>query len=343
MISPKCARIILATSALVGGCLVLPAHGQLRVVSMLPADGATAVDTAATLEIIFSAPLDTAARFVRPKDFFLGLLFNPETPIDEVDSITISQDLRSVSLHNLHLQARTRHTFTVFAARSITGESLQQPATVTITTADELPTASLSGRIDSPGGDATGTLVLMYHVPFGGLPEGVGVVSSPDGGYQINHIPGGTYWPVAINDVNKNGSFDPEIDIDVVGVYDLGRDGFPDSLVVTPGRAFTGIDVNLFLHRGITVHQRIKEAQAMSKRWAVDARLVKAVTPMLANASVSGHWIYLFHSPARAGYFGVIATSAFIWHAPMECDADGCRFRHTDFAQTASNMFRISR
>jgi hypothetical protein len=314
------------------------AEGQLLVVATAPFDRATAVNTAATLDIHFSAPLDTAAHFSKPEDFFIGFFMHPEAPVEAADSITVSYDLQSVRIHKLHLAPETRYVLTVFGARSVFGEMLQQPHTITFTTALWLPSGSCSGIIGIPGGDPSGTLVLLYGSPFSGKPEAFGVApQGGEGAYEVNSIPPGVYWPMAIKDVNRNGSFDPEIDVDLLGAYDPDGDGYPDSLVVTAGSLLSSIDITLFPYKGITGSRRYREAQVLGRSWAADARLLKVAPSKPTAAGVCGMWIYLFHSSRRNEYFGVFASNSYLWTFSMDCDSEGCRPRRAAFVRSAES------
>jgi len=128
------------------------AVGQLSVVSLSPVHGSTTVPTTVTIEIQFNAPLDTSARFSEPGDHFLGLLPMERNFANELDSITVSADLKTVQYHNVELEPNTKYIFGVMAARGQEGESLDLPAVTTFTTGDTLPSASISGKVSFAAG-----------------------------------------------------------------------------------------------------------------------------------------------------------------------------------------------
>ena len=319
MALPHFPRILRAAVAFSFVCFLQPAWGQFTVVSTSPADGATAVDTAATFEITFSAALDTSARFEWPGQFFLGILIHPDTLTGDPDSITVSPDLRTVRVHNIHLWANTRYVFAIVGARSLGGASLDMPAVITITTGSALPTGKVSGTISFPGNDPTATMVALFRNLFSDEnPEAMAVVPSSAGTYTVNYVPAGTYWPVALKDVNKSGSFDPDTDIDAVGVYDPNGDGFLDSVVVLEGGSLSGINITLTTLAGLTARQRYPTLQTASQNWSADARLVALGADGISVAGKAGFWMYSFYSPSRAEYASYLASSSFLAFFPAQ-------------------------
>lgn len=136
-------------------------------------------------------------------------MLSTDTLMGEQDSIVVRLDLKTVQLFNLHLRPNTRYVFGILAARGTTGQLLDRPAVITFSTGPALPTASVSGTIAYPGGDPTGTMVALFSHLFGEEPQALGVVSSSTGSYNLNYVLGGTYWPMALKDVNRTGYFGP--------------------------------------------------------------------------------------------------------------------------------------
>lgn len=310
---------------------------QFAVVSTSPGDAATSVEAGATIEFYFNAPIDTSARFVRPADFFIGFYIFPEAPLSDVDSVTVSYDMRSVRLYNLHLQRDTHYVCAVFGARSVSGEPLQAPAVFSFTTAAQLPTGRVAGVIGSPHGNASGAMVLFYTTPFANKPEAIGVATSPDGVFEMSNVPAGVYWPIVVKDIDRDGSFDPKADVDMLGAYDPNGDGFPDSLVVTDGSNIDNINLTLFPYKGITDQRRYREAKTLGVKWAGDARLIKVVPPAPVTNGISALWIYLYYSEKRDGYYAVFASNSYLWTFAMDCNDWDCRVRRPDFSHTAQS------
>mgnify|MGYP005831265383 CR=1 FL=1 len=293
--------------------------GQFAVVSTTPADGATNVGRESTIVLTFNAPIDTSARFPWLNDFFLGLMLSPDTLIGEPDSIVVSLDLKTVQLFNLHLRPDTRYVFGILAARSTTGQLLDRPAVITFSTGPALPTASVSGTIACPGGDPTGTMVALFSHLFGEEPQALGVVSSSTGTYNLNYVPGGTYWPMALKDVDRSGYLDPEPGVDLIALYDPNGDDFPDSLVVPEGGAVSGINMTLAPLLPMTARQRYPQVQSAAQDWAADAHLVFTVTVTeISPAGESGFWAHVFYSRSLRRYHMLAATSAFLAPVPFD-------------------------
>jgi len=310
---------------------------QFAVVSTSPGDAATAVDVAAIIEFHFNAPIDTAAQFARPAGFFIGFYMYPEPPLSDADSVTISYDMRSVSLHNLHLQRDTHYVCAVFGARSVSGEALQAPSVFSFTTAAQLPTGKVTGVIGSPRGNASDAMVLFYTTPFANKPEAIGIVTYRDGFFEMSNVPAGVYWPIVVKDIDRDGSFDPKADVDMLGAYDPNGDGFPDSLVVTDGCNLSNIDLTLFPYKGISDQQRYREAKTLGEKWAGDARLIKVVPPAPVTNGISALWIYLYYSEKRDGYYAVLASNSYLWTFAMDCNDWDCRVRRPDFSHTTQS------
>ena len=290
-------------------------HSQLTLQSFTPADGTTNVDPAVTFEFIFNAAIDTSALYEMEDEgyFYLGLLFYPDTLVGDPDSITVSPDLKTIWVHNLHLQADTRYVFGILGARSIAGDSLDIPTVVTFSTGASLPTATVSGTISYPSGDPTGTLVALFEGSIGNeTPAAFAVVPTATGVFTIDHVPGGTYWPIAMKDLNRSGDFEPEPGIDVLGVYDPSSTGFGDSLVVQDDATITTVDITLTPMSFLTARDRYADVLAAAQVWNSDVFPVMIAAPEIDSVGTSGFWIYMFYSASASDYFGLLASNVFI-------------------------------
>lgn len=304
-------KLALMLLALVSVCAApLPAWGQFAVTSNFPTDGATRVDTAATLEFSFNAPLDTSARFPWPPGFYLGLIVIPDTLIGDPDSVALDADLKTVRVHNLHLRRDTRYVIGILGARSTSGESLDHPTVFTFTTDNVLPSAQVSGAIAYPGSNPNGAIVGLFRNLFDDQPVALSVVPAANGQYTMRHLSGGTYWPIAMKDLNKSGALEPEVGVDVFAMYDDNGDGVVDSLVVPEGGARANVNLTLSPFAPMTARQRFAAAQALASASFGEAHPVAAISSQISAAGESGIWIYLFYSRPRAKYFSVFATSA---------------------------------
>ncbi len=278
------------------------AFSQFTVVSTIPADGATQVDPSGTLEINFSAPLDTSARFDYPGQFYLHLLLYPDSLMGEPDWVAISADLKTVSVHNLHLYPNTKYFLLIVDAVSTGNDSLTTPYLATFTTGNSLPTATISGQVIFPQGDPQGTLVaLLTHSPFSeeeGDTESGAIVQSPSGDFAIQYTDPGTYWPVALKDftITAGGDVEP-VDGGAIGFYDPNGDGEPDSIVVSTGEQVSGINIELFTLSSFTARHNYPAVLDSAQNWAADAVLVQLGTNEISATGQALIWMYAFHSP----------------------------------------------
>ena len=186
----------------------------------------------------------------------MELFFNPDTAIGEPDSITVSPDLRTVYVHNLHLSLSTVYRFIITDAVSLTGDSLDIPYYITFTTAPSMPyNATVSGTISYPSNDPSGAVVVLFDAnPFEEEEEGEEegeiknwtIVPAPSGLYTIDFVDSSLYWPAVI----KNFYIDEDGDIELkpgsqVGFLDENGDLRPDSIYVAIGADITHIDMTL--------------------------------------------------------------------------------------------------
>jgi hypothetical protein len=289
----------------------VPAMAQLTVVSLSPSDGSTHIAADAVFEIVFSEPLDTTARYPWPEKFYLGLFLNPDTLTSDPDSVVITPDLKTVRVYGLDFQPDTRYVVGILGARSLTGDDLEMPAVATFTTAAALPGAAVSGVItcDNP----TGTVVALFGEMFGeGNPEAAVVMQDASGVYTIPYIPPGTYFPVALKDVNKSGVFEPDSELDLAGMYDADSDGSPDSIVVAEGSIISDINITLQPFKTLTARERYTEVLARAQHWSADAAPVTIGAPSVSSLGRAQFWMYSFYSNERRQHIGYLVANIFI-------------------------------
>jgi len=277
------------------------ALGQFSVVSSIPANGTTEVDTAVTMTIVFNAPIDTSARFLFPENFFLNIYFYPDSLVGEPDSITMSPDLTTVYVHNLHFTENTTYIFIIINAVNQTGDSLSAPYSTVFTTGNSLPTNTISGTIDHPENKPEGTFVFLLEAnPFESeedTPIITGTtVTSPTGEYTIPYVAAGTYWPAAI----KKFFIDDNMEIEfqegsTLGLYDSNGDNNPDSIVVPPSK--TDVNITLTQIAPKTARQAYSLVETAAQSWAVDAELIQLGGDPQADG-FSLFWNFLFYSPS---------------------------------------------
>ncbi len=302
----KILRSIKLTIFLFSILLYIPSLiAQLAVVSTIPINGATEVDTAGTISISFNAPLDTTARFPHPGDFYLNIYFYPDSLVGEPDSVIISSDLQTVNVHNLHLKENTTYFFIIANAVNQAGDSLSTPYSFLFSTDSSLPQNTISGTISHQDSDPVlGTLVFLFDAnPF--ETEGVNavngtIVNSVNGEYIIDYVAPGTYWPAAI----KEFYIDEQLDIDFdegssLGLYDSNGDNQPDSIVVPPNQS--AIDITLIKMVPKTARQAYSTIEPTALTWAADAVLI-LLRGDLKSDGYSLFWEHVFYSPSLKSY-----------------------------------------
>jgi hypothetical protein len=284
--------------------LILNASGfsQLSLVSSSPAHGDINVDTTATFTLTFSEPLDTSVRFENPGDFFLNLYLHPDSLYGDPDSITLSTDLKTVYVYNLHLAADVIYLFTIVDAVSMNGDSLDQPYSMTFTTASGLPTADVSGTLSYPNNDPAGTwVVLLDDYPFrqkgGGLVNGI-VIPPSINFYTIDYVYSSWYWVAALKNFHIDDEGNPLIEAGTgVGFHDADNDYVIDSIEVTTDSHISGIDFTLHTAVLQTARDPLALVEGAVQTWSGDAFLAGLAAEVNPDGN-STTWQYLFYSPA---------------------------------------------
>ncbi len=278
--------------------LVGSLSAQISLVSSVPVDGATSVDTAATLSLAFDQPIDVTASFdaqVAEEGFFLGLGFYPVGKYGEPDSVTFSLDFTTVYFHNLHLLPDTKYLLMLTGAKSTTGDSLDKPYVINFTTGTSLPTNTVSGTVAYAGGDPTNTIVALLGLEMG--EEGPDflastVVSSANGLYTIPYVETGDYLGAAILDADRDGNLDPATD--PLGWYDADLNDVPDTLKVAG--SMSGVNIVMGALVPQTAQGLLTDVGAMVKSVASDAELVVIMGDELNLDGKAVEWNYIYFS-----------------------------------------------
>ncbi|MFQ5605847.1 MAG: T9SS type A sorting domain-containing protein [bacterium] len=331
-LSARISLIWMIGVVLCGGVRVNPAHSQLRLLSTSPSDGATNVDTLATFVFVFSAPLDTTARFEEPQDFYLGVEAFPGDSVGEPEDIIVSSSLDTVTVKNISLTPDTKILIFLQGAKSLTGEFLDRPYAITFSTGSALPSGSVSGTINFTGGDAGGTAVgLFTELPFGGDGEDDGggeleaaaVVPLAAGNYTANYVPAGTYYALAFKDINQDGIFDfPD---DAFGGYDANNDLLLDVLTISEGETRTGVDMTVSISAPTKARQNFTAAENLIRASYPDAWLTGVSGDGISLAGESRGWSYIFYSASQdtIAMVSKLGNVFFVVPIPADSSDDG--------------------
>ena len=289
----------------------LPAFAQLTLVETTPADGTVQVGTAGTVTFTFNEAIDTSVGFDVSDGFYLGVAVYPDPggPLD----IRISPDGRSVSM-DFNFEEDTQFVALLSGATGLSGASLVRPYVINFTTGASLPTATVSGTVDFPGGDPTGAVVYLFERLVEGsfIGEGddirsLGVVTGPSGVYTAPYLPAGDYEIGAFIDANGDGTVDDPFN-DPVGFHDAGGDNLIDILQISDGAAVTGIDISIRLPSFLTARTPFDQAQQFAEQWQADAAVGLTFSEITPEGR-SDVWAYVFGSPSTTEALGVLTVN----------------------------------
>ncbi|MDW7681644.1 MAG: Ig-like domain-containing protein, partial [bacterium] len=269
------------------------------VVSSYPADGSVNIPTLVTFELSFSEPLDVSAVFPEPGEFFLGLLLPGEDSMGEPDSISLSPDLKTVRFHNIQLQENTKYLIGVTAARSQTGKPLESPWLINFSTGSALPTGQITGNVSFAEGELSNCLAVAFDNLFADEgPVGAAVVDKNSGDFSIPYLDSGSYLIFAIKDSSRNGSYNPFGEMEPFGAYDQNLDQIPDSVHLSDGQIFSGVDILMQLSQLKTARDYLVDADQFALAWQPDAALSLLMTENLQVDGTSNFWFFLYGSAA---------------------------------------------
>jgi len=285
------------------------AVAQFNITNISPAHGSTNVAANAVVAITFSAPLDTSFRFNDT-----GLPFNLDLQPDTAfaapsrSDVSYSNDLRTIRLANLNLQANTRFVLLVIGARSSSIAPLARPAAVTFSTGAVLPSGSVSGTVGYTGG-AGGAVVGVLSALDDGATIGFGVAAD-NGAYTVPFLPGGNYFVLSIKDVNQDGAIDPS-KVDPIGGYDPDANKLVNQFNLSSGASLSGINLALRNATPKTARALFSPAvENIAKLVQSDAQLVALAAGNLSTSGQSTFWNFFFYSPTLKRNFGFAGSDA---------------------------------
>ncbi|MBK7258216.1 MAG: T9SS type A sorting domain-containing protein [Ignavibacteriae bacterium] len=292
----------LALMLFLSAVAISTATAQLTITSTVPANDATSVAAATTISITFSAAIDSSILAYPDRGVF--------TNVDTIQVIGLSPDKRTIS-YSAHLTPGRAHYIVYYYVKAASGAALTAPHIFYFTTAASFPAPSVSGTVQagSSGVDPANCLVVLTDGPIsgGGKPNlMLGGVSTTGGAFTIPHVANGTYYPVAVKDIDQDGEINPE------------SSGDP----FVQGGAFTVADANV---TGVLLE--LARIQPLSFRTACDSATAAAAT-LPADRSLrrlscydpdslglSGDWNFEYHIPSRP-------SGARLRVGPMGCEID---------------------
>ncbi len=194
--------------------LTLSLQAQISFVSSNPSNGATGVGLNDTLSVTFSAELDTNTGVIFGETFLTNI--SPDT------DMWLSEDFRTVYF-TPSLEENKSYFILFTNAVAADGSKLDAPFIIQFTTDTVFSGYTVSGSVsfEDESINPANTIVALLKSEFRGQePELLFAnISGDDGSYTIEHVPNGTYYPLAAKDVNGDGRIDPS-EGDVLGKGD---------------------------------------------------------------------------------------------------------------------------
>lgn len=222
-------------------------------VSSLPSNNATNVGMSSTIAMTFSEPID--------QDAFVASV----SPTIGTGEPVFSNGGKTVTFTPADgLGANQQYMVTILpgGVSDMSGNSNDNPITVTFTTGAALQTGSISGNITGDQASANAknpsgaTVMVASADPFGSngdfTIEGATAAQS-DGTFTIPNLAPGTYFPFVLMDSNGDGTLDP-LTGDAVGVFgaNSGTSNTHMESVVVATNARTGVNIRLYDPTAIT-------------------------------------------------------------------------------------------
>ncbi len=293
-------------------------NAAVEVVSSVPAHGDTGVETEIDIQFTFNTAIDTTVEFKVPGGVYLGLLIE-FGKIGQPDSITLSADEKTVTFHNVELLPETKYVLGVTAAKGKDGSMLEMPWIITFTTAQTLPTGSVSGTLTYAQGSPVGTAIALQKDLIGEDEYfGATVVTNENGRFTIPYVDADSLFVLSAKDLDHDGEFEIFEGREPVAVYDPDEDKIPDMLNVDDGEQITGIDLSLKVAplQGARAMAQDVTDYAQSLMPAVDLSMI--FSDALSDAGTSAFWIYgCFAGTPQQGLL-IVASDISMYQAPLD-------------------------
>ncbi len=215
---------------------------QFSIVSTEPANNAKNVPLTTTISLTFNEAIDTNSMSQSDSWF---------SNIDSIVTHGYSLDGKTASATCL-LKPNTTYFFALLYMKAKSGAAMTTPYVYYFTTGSDFSPYSINGTLSvgSTGVTLQDAVVGLMTIPIDkgqneGPPPFAGWTNANSNGtFTIPYVPNGTYWPLAVKDVDHDGKIRPEDGVDVLA--------FGDSIVVNGasvnnvGLTFRTMAPNLF-------------------------------------------------------------------------------------------------
>jgi len=317
------------------------AKAQLLVESASIENGAVSVPTITDISVTFNKPLaqmslpPALAALTGGLPIDIGVI-DPDCAVAPAgifiipdgcaESVSLSDDRRTVTMHNVEMGVDADQTMLVLYATSQAGELLTMPHVTHFTTAPAIASGKISGLVSSGGPSPEGALVVAVEAPFALLADEqarsphLGFANGA-GEYNLEFVPDGEYHIIGL----QLEFSDPVVALNnlLIGTVDADADHVADLITVAGGGAKSGADVTL-THEGSTASALNDPALALVQQEAADANLTLAVGAGLGTDGNSLSWAYLYTSLVQGGLWATAGIGSFVFPPqPVDLGEDG--------------------
>ncbi len=303
-------------------------RAQLVVESVSIANGAVNVPEVTDISVTFSEALDPI--YVPSSlDVLTGVLpinlnlLDPACPLPPAgifvtpggcpESVELSGDGKTVTMHNVQLEPSMAHTLVVLFARGQGGSSLAVPSVTRFSTGDALPQGGIAGAVASSDTPPAGTILLAVKAPLdiagadSTFEANLGFAGL-DGSYSIDFVEDGTYHVIGLQIDLANP--DAALQGLHVGTVDGNSDHIADAVEVSGGSVVSGANVSI-ASEGATAAELNTPALDLVHMDAPMAQLALAAGAGLNLDGTALTWIYLYMSPA--GAYAAASLGSFVF------------------------------
>lgn len=294
---------------------------QFSVVSSTPSNEATGVSMTTNISFTFNAAIDTSQHFGFNGWALDVFDISPSSDLT-ITGITYSTDLKTATFHVTH-SASEDFSWIILTARDKSGQYLDRPYVLNYSTSTTSGSDKVSGTLTFNGTHPHNAVVGLTTTPptylanplkmvssgsattssvnIGGAPTILYTanVSSTDGTYTITNVKNGTYYPLAVEDVNGDGVFNL-LNGDAAGYLDSNHDGTPDSIVVKNSDT-TNVDFELKSFGYAKASAYLGTAETEAAKYASDQQLyyIYSTDPTVGSDGMATIWAYIFYSGSK--------------------------------------------
>ncbi len=314
-----CLTLILSSS--------LALSQTFNITSSTPGNGDISVDDTTTVTFTFNESLDFDLN--DPEGSGFSFIYFPDNL--EIGDFSLNTDSTSISIEVIHPEEMVV-VWSVYAAKSKSGKSLDEPYVLNYSTLSTSGAGSVSGEVflnPAKGVDQVkGSVVYLFEenpLVFDDSGEGddgpdlkvagAALANAVTGEYSITGVRPGTYLPLALNLLSDSFEEIP----DEIAIYDSDGNGELETVTVNDND-LTGIDLTYF---GYSVNTAADNLQRVTE-------IATSVNPNL-DLYIIGGFNFIFEFEDETASFkryrsltesdpidGTVPTWSYLFHAPQD-------------------------